>query len=139
MDDKLASLVRLHRWRLDEERRSLAEAIRKLDLLERQLHALEAELIAEQESVRVAPIEAGDAYGRFARVMVERRVSCRQAIAAAQADVAMHREKVRCCYRELRTFELSEDSRRLRAATDAARREGLILNEVALFVRSRSG
>lgn len=138
MADKLASLIRLHRWRLDEERRSLADALRRRDLLEQQQHAIEAEVMTEQASAGAAPIEAGLAYGGFARVVVDRRASCRQAIAAAEADVGMHRERVQSCYRELRTFELAQDNRKQRAAAEAARRERLTLDEVALLVRSQT-
>jgi hypothetical protein len=44
---------------------------------------------------------------------------------------------VQVCYRELRTFELAEDNRRERAKAEAARREGLMLDEIALLARAR--
>jgi flagellar protein FliJ len=136
MADKLAALIRLHKWRLDEQRRTLADALRQLERLQRQSCALEAEIAAEQEAARFAPAEAGFAYARFAHLAVERRAACRQAIAAAEADVAAHRETTQARYRQLRTFELAEDDRRRRAEAEAARREGLALNEIALLARA---
>ena len=137
MADKLATLIRLHTWRLDEQRRALADALRELDRLHQQSRALEAEITAEQEAAAAAPAEAGLAYAGFARTAVERRATCRQAISDAETDIASHREKVQACYRELRTLELAQDNRRERAKAEAARREGLALDEIALLTRSR--
>ena len=137
MADKLAALIRLHTWRLDEQRRTLAEALREIDRLRRQSRVLEGEIAAEQEVASASPAEAGFAYARFARVAAERRTSCREATDVAERNVATHRETLRSRYRELRTFELAEEDRRKRAAAEAARREGLALDEIALLARSR--
>jgi flagellar export protein FliJ len=137
MADRLATLIRLHTWRLDEQRRALADALRELDRLHQQSLALEAEITAEQEAAAVAPAEAGLAYAGFARTAVERRAACRQAISGAETDVASRREKVQGCYRELRTLELAQDNRRQRAKAEADRRECLTLDEIALLTRSR--
>ena len=137
MADKLAALIRLHTWRLDEQRRTLADALRELDRLRRQSHVLEGEIAAEQEVAGASPAEAGFAYARFARSAVERRAASRDAIAGAEGQVATHRETLQDRYRELRTFELAKEDRDRRAAAEAARREGLALDEIALLARSR--
>ncbi|MGZ9092975.1 MAG: flagellar FliJ family protein [Rhodoplanes sp.] len=137
MADKLAALIRLHTWRLDEQRRTLAEALRELDRLRQQSRVLEGEIAAEQEVASASPAEAGFAYARFARVAVERRAACLDAIHSAERQVATHRETLRSRYRELRTFELAEEDRRGRAAAEAARLEGVALDEIALLARSR--
>ena len=137
MADKLAALIRLHTWRLDEQRRTLADALRELDRLQQQSHVLEGEIAAEQEAASASPAEAGFAYARFARVAVERRAAGRDAIAGAERQVATHRETLQNRYRELRTFELAEEDRRSRAAAEAARREGVALDEIALLTRPR--
>ncbi len=137
MADKLAALIRLHKWRLDEQRRTLAEALRELDRLRQQSCVLEGEIAAEQKAASASPAEAGFAYARFARAAVERRAAGRDAIAGAERQVATHRETLDNRYRELRTFELAEEGRRSRAAAEAARREGLALDEIALLTRRR--
>jgi hypothetical protein len=137
MADKLATLIRLHTWRLDEQRRALADALRALDSLQLQSRALDAEIAAEQQAAAAAPAEVGLAYACYALSAVERRAACRKAISGAETDIAIHREKVQACYRELRTLELAQDNRRQRAKAEAARREGLMLDEIALLARSR--
>jgi flagellar export protein FliJ len=138
MSGKLATLIRLHRWRLDEERRSLAAAMRELDLRESMARELEAEIASEQESACTGPAAAGIDYGAYARQAVQRRASCREAIATAEAEVSRRREQVKSLYRELHTFELAEESRCRRAAAEASRRERLALDEIALLTRSRA-
>jgi flagellar protein FliJ len=136
MSGKLATLIRLHRWRLDEERRSLAAALRELDLRELALRELETEITSEQESACTGPAAAGIDYGAYARQAAQRRASCREAIATAEAEVSRRREQVQGRYRELRTFELAEESRCRRVAAEAARRERLALDGIALLARS---
>jgi flagellar export protein FliJ len=139
MADKLATLIRLHTWRLDEQWHALADALRELDRLRQASRALEAEIAAEQEAAAAAPAEAGLAYARYARVAVERRAACREASFVAEAEIASRREKVQVCYRELRTLEIARDNRRQRAKAEAARREALMLDEIGLIAHSRSG
>ena len=138
MADKLAALIRLHTWRLDEQRRTLADALGELDRLRRQSRVLEGEIAAEQEAASASPAEAGFAYARFARAAVDRRAACRNAIDSAESSVATHRETLQNLYRELRTFELAEVDRRRRAAAEAAHREVLALDEIALLTTRRS-
>ncbi len=137
MADKLLTLIRLHTWRLDEQRRTLADALRELDRLQRQSRALECEIAAEQRAAAAAPAEVGLAYAGFARAVVQRRAACREAIVAAEAEVATQHDKLQACYHELRALELAQDKRRRRAAAEAARREGVALDEIALLSRSR--
>lgn len=139
MADKLAALIRLHKWRLDEQRRTLADATRELEQLQQQSRALEREIADEQQAASAAPAEAGFAYARFARSAVERRAACRDGIGAAEKGVAAHRDKLQACYRELRTFELAEENRKQRAQAESARREGLAMDEIALLARARGG
>ena len=94
MGDKLLTLIRLHTWRLDEQRRTLADALRELDRLQRHSRALECEIAAEQRAAAAAPAEVGLAYAGFARAVVQRRAACREAIVAAEAEVATQHDKL---------------------------------------------
>jgi hypothetical protein len=51
--------------------------------------------------------------------------------------VSRRRQLVQSRYRQLRAFELAEESRCRRAAAEAARRERLALDDIALLTRSR--
>ena len=57
MSDSLATLIRLNRWRLDEERRRLAELQRTWDEARNELAELDAE--ADRERQNAADDEVG--------------------------------------------------------------------------------
>ena len=88
-------------------------------------------------SAAAAPAEAGLAYAGFARAVVQRRAACREAIVAAEAEVATQHDKLQACYHKLRALELAQDYRQRRAAAEVAHRESMALDEIALLTRSR--
>ena len=138
MAGKLRTIIRLHRWRLDEERRSLAEVLRQLEAKQSALGILEDEIRAEQESAMADPAIAGQVYAAFARAAIDRRETLVRTIAAAEEATSRQRERVQACWRELRTFELAEESRMRREAAEAARLERLALDEIALLRQARA-
>ena len=63
----LAVLIRLRRWRLDEERRLLAERLRVVDALGEELAALDAEIAGERELAAASlAADVGFAYAAYA-------------------------------------------------------------------------
>lgn len=137
MTDKLATLVRLHRWQLDEQRRLLGDALRLLADAEQRVRALEEEVILEQQVVGEAS-ETSVFYGTYALATVARRKDAAQAVVHAQAAVAERRAMLTTAWRTLRTFELAEESRRERHEQEVARRERRQLDEIAVIARARA-
>ena len=70
MSSGLHTLIRLHKWRLDEKRRALAELQALADKLAQDTARLEREITAEQEIARTSP-EASFGYGNFAKQAIE--------------------------------------------------------------------
>jgi len=133
----LAALIRLRRWRLDQERRLLAERLRRVAAQSAVLTALDAE-IAHERAIAAGSdaVDAGLAYAGYAARAALRRAHALQAIAAAEADAAAQREVVVACHRDLRSAELTEESRQQRARRETARRERMLLDELALTARA---
>ena len=137
MANGLPSLIRLHRWRVDEQRRRLAELIRRSDDLYGEAQRLEDEIADEQARSRTDPLEAGTAYAAYARAAIERRTRTAAAIAAAEAGVATARDDLGEAYRSLRTLEAAQAEREQRQAMEAERRERIVLDEVGLEAHRR--
>ena len=140
----LGVLIGLHRWRLDEQRRRLADVLRSLETMESRLGDLEREIVAEQAFTGDAGADAdaagaAAAYAAYARHAVERRAAVVQAIVAADAELKQQQEKVKECYRELRALELAEENAARDRASAVARLERLTLDEVALLARANRG
>ena len=126
----LATLIRLHRWQVDEHRRRLGELNRRAEDLHDRARRLEREIADEQARARSDPLEAGTAYARYARAAIDRRSRIGKAIAHAEAEIAAARDDLAEAYRSLRTLELPEAERERRRALEAQRGEQIVLDEV---------
>jgi flagellar export protein FliJ len=128
----LPSLIRLRRWRVDEQRRRLAELTRRADDLHGEAQRLEREIADEQARSRTDPLEAGTAYAGYARAAIDRRARTAKAIEAAEADVAAARDDLGEAYRSLRTLEAAQADRERRRAMEEDRREQIILDDLGI-------
>jgi flagellar export protein FliJ len=136
----LESLVRLHRWQLDECRRQLAD----LDLLAKKLRderlRLGDEQTAEQAAVAASP-EAATAYGGFARRLIERRRKIEQSIASVEQQTAAAREALAATYQEVKRYETAVANRATQRRKRSDRQQQRTLDElgIAAFRRRKSG
>ncbi len=128
----LQSLIRLHRWQVDEHRRRLAQLIRRAEDLHEQARLLEREIVDEQARSRTDPLEAGTAYADYARAAIDRRARTAKAIEAAEADAAAARDALGEAYRALRTLETAQADRERRRVMEEERRERTVLDEVGI-------
>jgi flagellar export protein FliJ len=128
----LQSLIRLHRWQVDEHRRRLAQRIRRAEDLHEQARLLEREIVDEQARSRTDPLEAGTAYADYARAAIDRRATTAAAIEAAEADAAAARDALGEAYRALRTLETAQADRERRRVMEEERRERTVLDEVGI-------
>jgi flagellar export protein FliJ len=128
----LQSLIRLHRWQVDEHRRRLAELTRRAENLHEQARRLEREIAEEQARSRTEPLEAGTAYGDYARAAIDRRAKTAKAIEAAETDAAAAGDALGEAYRALRTLETAQADRERRRAMEEERREQTVLDEVGI-------
>lgn len=138
MSSGLHTLIRLHKWRLDEKRRALAELQTLADKLADDAGRLEAEIAAEQEIARASP-EAGFGYGNFAKLSIERRKRLAQSIAQVESQIAEATEEMAEAFQELKRYELAQEGRDKRDQAKRKQREDAALDEVALsgFMRRR--
>jgi flagellar biosynthesis chaperone FliJ len=128
----LQSLIRLHRWQVDEHRRRLAELTRRAENLHEQARRLEREIAEEQARSRTEPLEAGTAYADYARAAIDRRAKTAKAIEAAETDAAAAGDALGEAYRALRTLETAQADRERRRAMEEERRERIVLDEVGI-------
>jgi flagellar export protein FliJ len=138
MSSGLHTLIRLHKWRLDEKRRALAELQALADKLAQDTARLEREIVAEQEIARTSP-EAAFGYGNFAKQSIERRRRLAQSVAQVEHQIAEATEEMAEAFQELKRYELAQEGRDRRDEAKRKVRENAALDEVALsgFTRRR--
>jgi len=106
----LDSLIRLHRWQVDERRRHLADLEGLAAQLSEERLRLEREEAREQAAA-AASREAGAAYAAYARQLIERR----RKLALSQAEVAEQIERSRAAlaeaFQEVKRYEIMAANR----------------------------
>lgn len=127
----LRALIRLHRWRVDEKQRLLAQLRDEEDRVRAQKTALEQEIQAEQASARDNPAFALT-YGAYARAVIRRREKIDQAIADAAAQVAAVTEALADAFQELKRYELAQEERIRQQNEERRKVQNAMLDEVAL-------
>ena len=128
----LPNLIRLHRWRLDEKRKNLAELERLAADLRQQAAHLEQELKGEQTAAARAPEEAGYAYGRYANRVIARREAIAASLAEVKTKIAQAAAAVTEAFRELKRFEIAQERREQAELAKAAKAERAVLDEMGL-------
>lgn len=132
MAQDLHTLIRLNEWTVDERRRELGDVLNSLTSLEDGLERLRLEVIKEQEFVKNSPGEAGFFYGNYANAVIHRRHDFNQGIARMEQDVSAARERVNEAFRELKKFQVAQETRDLNQAREEAREEQIELDEMGL-------
>lgn len=130
------SLIRLHKFHVDEKRRKLAE----LDLMLQEFRArereLEAQVIEEQKKAGISDV-AHYAYPMFAKSVIRRRQNILASIEDIDRQIEAAKEELSAAFRELKKYETLEENRKRRHRKEAMRVEQVELDEVALGVYRR--
>lgn len=132
----LATLIRLHKQALDDNRARLAGLESERAALYARAERLDAEYESEAR-VAAASYEAGQAFPAFAdRVSAERRALDRE-IASLDESIDEAGEAVAAAYRDLKKYEVTRDRRERRQKDAEARRDRAHLDEVGLTIHRR--
>ena len=132
----LKTLIRLHRWQLDETRRKLEDLERLRVGLDTQSHRLEAELRDEQHHA-ARSLEGSYAYPGFAETVIARRATLAQSMAEVESSIQNTHEVLSAALERLKTYEVAEEREQERSHAIAARREQLHLDELAIEIHRR--
>lgn len=134
----LDQLVRLHRWRLEEERRKMGELQRLAERLTDQIGTLDELVEREAAATREhKTLELSRAFAAFADLARMRR----EKLVRSQADVTFRieqaREAVLEVYRELEKYEQAQKSREERKQAEIKRRERIREDEIGMDLHRR--
>jgi len=131
-------LVRLHRWRLEEERRKLGELQRLAERLNDQIRTLDESVEREAAATKEhKTLELSRAFAAFADLARMRR----EKLVRSQADVTFRieqaREAVLEVYRELEKYEQAVKAREERKQAEIKRRERIREDEIGMDLHRR--
>ena len=127
----LDSLIRLHRWQLDEKRRHLVELERLTQHLAARIRDLDVEIRNEQQ-VAGSSTEAAMTYGDYVQATIGRRVKLDASLAELQSQRVVAKEEMAEAYRELKKYELVKARNQRLANKRRQHQEQQVMDEVGL-------
>lgn len=133
----LSTLIRLHTHQLDDKRRALAEAERRLDNARAQRAALDEEMVAEKATAAQGG-EGAYTYGAYLQAARRRREAIDAGIAVLEKAAGEARDAVAEAFAELKKYEITKANRERRALEEANRREQELLDEMGLSMHRRN-
>ncbi len=127
----LDTLIKLHRWQLDEQRRKVAEMESLAEKLRAELQRLDREEEFEQH-VAGGSHEANYAYSGFAKALIDRRAKLSQSIRETEEQILEARAALADAYAEVKRYEIAAANRLLAKHRGLERIRQQELDEVAL-------
>jgi flagellar FliJ protein len=127
----LDTLIKLHRWQLDEQRRKVVEFENLAERLRAELQRLDSEQQFEQ---RVAgnSHEANYAYSGYAKSIIDRRAKLTRSIEETEQQIVGARAALADAYAEVKRHEIAAANRLLAKHRGIERLRQQELDEVAL-------
>jgi flagellar export protein FliJ len=135
----LDTLIKLHRWQLDEQRRRVTEFENLADKLRAELQRLDGEKDHEQQ-VAGGSHEASFTYSGYAKALIDRRAKLNQSIQETEQQVVAARAALADAFAEVKRYEIAAANRLLAKHRGIERLRQQELDEIALAgFRRKSG
>ena len=125
----LVALVRLHKWRIDESTRTLADLNSLATRIRRDIDDIGIRLAVEGQLAGDS-VESAVSYGNFMRVEIARRATLERSLIDLDREIAQAREQLAAAFRELKSYEITLDRKREHAARMNDRRQQSVLDEI---------
>lgn len=135
----LENLVRLKRWKLDEQRRVLADLESLEEKLRYDLERLEEE-IAQEKNAANADAEGSRIFPFYAANALKRRDRLWESLNKVSAETLQARDSVADAFEELKRYEQTLENMAQRRRDGLRKREQKEMDEIGLRLhRQRSG
>ncbi len=132
----LKTLIRLHKWDLEDKQRKLGQLLRfeaalynRKDLIRRQYE--EEERVANENQV------AALTFGAYVEWYIAERDRVNRAIAENEAEILKVRDEILEAFQELKTFEITQENRHKREMAELERKMNAVLDEIGLNLYRR--
>ena len=127
---KIGSLIRIQKWRVDEERRKVADLERLAAEMDERAAGLAREVAAESLAAGRS-YEAARGYDAYVRATLDRRAKLEHSRAELETRIAAAREALSEAFEELKRYEITAERAAQAAQAAAARRAQIGLDEMA--------
>ncbi len=134
----LATLIKLQKVRVDEQRIMLAKLQEQLARAEQELQALRNQMEAQKKLLRRNP-DMALTYGAYLKEALKSQALLEKRLRTAQQAVAIARDKLAEVFEEQKRYEIAEAKRLEDEAREEAHKETMFMDEVGSvsFVRKK--
>lgn len=132
----LPGMIRLNRWKVDEQRRKVTELEMLAEELAQQATDLQNQIEREGRNAG-DDVEARRAYSAFLQGALVRRDKLRVSIDELQTEISGAKDALADAYRELKSYEIAQANRDRREAQKQALRERVKMDEIGLGMYRR--
>lgn len=126
----LSTLIKLHKRTLDELRRSMASLENQKEQLQLAIKKMQEELEAELVLAGKQP-EMANFFGEFSKRIKTRQDMLRQEIRSLDTQIIKLNDEIAAAFAELKKFEIAKENAMRRAREEEARKDTLMLDELA--------
>ncbi|WP_366656532.1 flagellar export protein FliJ [Fodinicurvata sp. EGI_FJ10296] len=134
----LDTLIRLHRWQLDEKRRSVAELETLVQSLQDQIDRLDEEIVAERGAAEIRDNPAATmTFGAYLKATDLRRETLKASMKHAKQKLSAAQDEINEAFQTVKRFEVVRDDRASTATLRNRRIEGAALDEIAVSAHER--
>lgn len=132
----LEGLIRVHKWRLEEERKTLGNLLHMRETFVRATQEIRAEIAREKEAAN--DVTVSFTFGPYVKAAMNRIEALSRSINETDVAIGEAEDRVAAAYREERKYELAFEARRKRDAERLDRSERIAMDEIALNQHRRS-
>lgn len=134
--NELKTLIRVHKFELDEKQRKLGALLRFEQALLNRKVLLAERFKQEEEAANVSPV-AALTFGAYVDWHVEENKRVDRALEDNRQEIILMREEIMEAYQELKTLEITQENREKRELAELERKMNSILDEIGLTLYRR--
>lgn len=132
----LKTLIRIHKFELDERQRKLGNLLRFEQALENRKILLAKRFIEEEEAANSSPV-AALTFGAYVDWHIAENKRVDTALEETREEISLMRDEIMEAYQELKTLEISQENREKRELAELERKTNAMLDEIGLTLHRR--
>ncbi len=134
--NELKTLIRVHKFELDEKQRKLGNLLRFEQALLNRKVLLAERFKQEEEAANISPV-AALTFGAYVDWHVDENKRVDRALEENRQEIILMREEIMEAYQELKTLEITQENREKRELAELERKMNAILDEIGLTLHRR--
>ena len=135
--NELKTLIRVHKFELDERQRKLGNLLRFEQSLENRKILLAERFKQEEAAANENPV-AALTFGAYVDWHIDENRRVDRALEDTRQEILDMREEIRAAYQELKTLEITQENRDRREEEEEERKNSAVLDEIGLTLYRRN-